>query len=193
MDEIKMEELKIAFAHYESTNQIQKADLHKRNKYFLFLLLAVSMLLFNIVYDKEFKSVIDLVVLKLTSGQGYINPGIVNSLILTFILWLSLLYFKSIITVDRGFRYIRKLEDSLNNLSNYIKIDREGAFYKDNRLNFSRRVGFIYKYVFPGLIGIISLFACIISLLNGVSIFSILEAVLAILIIYVVASFVFRK
>lgn len=188
-----IEEYKILYNHYVVTNEQQITYVHKRNKYFVYLLFVMSLQMLTTIYGANFLEVLNGVFGKWAGKNTNVDVIVINSIALTFTLWLSLLYYKSILTVERGFLYIRKIEEDINTLSSTIKIMREGKFYKDHKTIFSKRVRFIYKYIFPSLVVFISLGTTIVKMTLVINGFVLFELFLALLISYISMAFIFNK
>lgn len=187
-----MDNLEILYDHYKDTFNTQLKYVSIRDKQFISLLVLVSILIFYSFYGLELKSYLEVFVQK-----GEISKEIKNSVLegvlLFSILWVEVLYFKSVITVDRGNKYLHKIEKQISGIVKDIEITREGKFYIENRTTFSKSVGFIYKYIFPLSIPVITLLSILFSLFQEFLWTKSIDIIIWLLILYVSLAFIFRK
>ena len=136
--------LEIYYDHYKDTFQHQVRYIENRNRYFLLtILLTVVLSLF--IVDRNTSNTI---ICKIT-GLQELPFAHLNSVLLFCFLWILILYFQSMQTVERQYKYVHFLEDELNkNLTPFV-ISREGKLFKSDRTIATRLVTLIYKYFHP--------------------------------------------
>lgn len=188
-----MNELEIIYDHYNNTFNIQLQYISNRNKYFIYLLVLISVLIFNTLYGEEFKNYLLSIIIE-DSSLKKLNNSIFETILLYGIIWVLLLYFQLIITVDRGYKYLHRLEKTMNDNFKTIEITREDKFYTEHYTNYSNIVRSIYKYLFPLsiLCGVLSVYIYNLSDDDFIYI-KVLNGFLVLIIITIVIKFLFRR
>jgi hypothetical protein len=145
MDEKKLE---IYYDHYKDTFENQKNYLQKRNNYFLIGLVLLVTLSFQIS-NPEQSIQISNTLIKDKIGEITIDFAFINSILLFAFLWIVIMYFQINLLIERNYRYIKNIEETLSkNLSPY-EISREGKTYIKQLPWFSSVVHRIYSIFFP--------------------------------------------
>ena len=136
--------LEIYYDHYKDTFQHQVRYIENRNRYFLLtILLTVVLSLF--IVDRNTSNTI---ICKIT-GLQELPFAHLNSVLLFCFLWILILYFQSMQTVERQYKYIHFLEDELNKNMTAFVISREGKLFQSDTTIATRLVTLIYKYFHP--------------------------------------------
>lgn len=144
-DDKKFETL---FQHYNDTFQYVQGYSHVREKLFLFALIIILIMSFDITSTADSTKIISEIIEKKIGLQIVIKTAFIGS-----ILWFSLLsivirYFQINILIKRQYSYIHKLEDKLCTLGGEI-FHREGKAYFENYPLFAKWTWFLYTIIFP--------------------------------------------
>ena len=111
MEEIK---LQILSEHYKDTFLHMQGYLMLRSKRFFYLIIFVSVLLFQQYSPNFFQNVLSQVILKQIELKVDIDLSFVGSIIWFCLLGITVLYFQVNVLINRQYKYIHKLEIKLN-------------------------------------------------------------------------------
>lgn len=162
--------LEILYDHYKDTFQHQIKYMESRNRYFLYSLLLIGILFFQISFPDAAEDLVRSVTQKQIHDEFILDFSIVNSLFLFGLLWVLILYFQTNITIDKQFKYLHMVEEELSNQIAPLEITREGKFYRSNKALISKYIGMIYRIVYPICIMLSIIIKIIFDLKNSESI-----------------------
>ena len=180
----------LLYDHYKDTCQIQDRNVKKREVYTIALCVIVCILLL-------YSAIPDYVE---TATNSYLTQHIVDvtpefkyihTVLLFVFLWIWMQYCQVVLTIEKTYNYIHKIEPLLlSDNENKIVIDREGGSYLSNYPWLKDFVNFIYKFLFPLIILLVSAIKIILeiqnpTLYNTISDIVILAIVFIVSILYV--------
>ena len=144
-------------SHYSETFQVLKEVIGKRDRFFLYMLIVISLILVYMSAPTRVGGWINLF-LGTQAGADSKNIGaVIDVNFIGAILWLGLVsithtYFQTVLHVERQWNYLYQLEEQLSLPYNGLAFTREGRFYKDNRRLFSEWTKFIFWILCPLLL-----------------------------------------
>ncbi|WP_222433411.1 TIR domain-containing protein [Rummeliibacillus suwonensis] len=183
------------YDHYKETISYLKSDLIKRDRVTLYIfLLLISYFLVEL---KPLDSVLlaNKWVEKKVGFELNINYNILITALLLLLLNFAIKYFQICMNIERQYKYIHTLENSLNTFSGSKLITREGYSYLEEYPLLSALIHRIYYFLLP--IGIIfamgiKVFSILKNGLDFVSIINVLLSLLIILCTILYLLFVYR-
>lgn len=142
------------YDHYKDTCQIQRVACESRNKFFLFLMILVFVL-GAFTFDPRGCEDAAAAVL---AGYGFdllVSGRVVQTLLWIAVLYTYIRYLQFMMSIERGYLYLNKLEHELKNHG--CVIDREGDGYSMGWPLLSRAIDLLYKRFFIVLFEVVLL------------------------------------
>lgn len=153
-EDIKFE---VLYDHYKDTfNQIQK-HIRLRERLFAFILIIITLMLFQIFSPKESGEAISQFVVNRIGLNSPINTSFIGSVIWFILFSLTTRYFQTVVYIERQYNYIHKLEKRISLNYNKETFTREGKSYLNNYPLFSEWTWRLYTMIFPILLIIVVL------------------------------------
>jgi len=147
-------QLEVLSRHYSETFELVKADVAKRDRLFLYILIVIFVLLLYMSAPDAMSALLDNF-LKSRIGGGNQTPLIdvafMGAILLLGLLSLSHTYFQTVLHVERQYNYVYQLEKQLSQYFDEPAFSREGEFYKKHRRRFSGWTKTIFWWLFPSL------------------------------------------
>lgn len=138
--------------HYKDSFTHLKTYIQRRDRLFLWILIVITIMLFQIASPKESGEAISQFVVKLLELNEPIDISFIGSIIWFSLLSLVVRYFQMVVLIERQYKYIHMLEEQIS--SNYDKgvFTREGKSYLSDYPLFSKWASALYKNLFPILL-----------------------------------------
>lgn len=141
--------IELLCSHYKDSYDIHRETIKKRDILFYILLILMA---FFLIYTKQplaLSKSLDLYINKqtgITITKDIISFSTVFWILISVI---SLKYFQIVIEIERQYKYIHKIESTLqNHFLDGSSFTREGASYKNSNKYFNKWSKFIYGYFF---------------------------------------------
>lgn len=141
--------------HYKETFELLKAVTVKRDRFYLYILIVVFLLLLYMSAPIAISDWLNTFITEQSGGSGtYTYTGLIDSSFVGAILLLGLLvlshtYFQTVLHVERQYDYIYLLEEQLSGEYNGKAFIREGEHYRKNKRKFSNWTVFIFWVLSP--------------------------------------------
>jgi hypothetical protein len=150
--------LEFYYDHYKDSFQQLAKYLDNRIRYFLISLVLIVFLFLITIEPNTMNSAFIDWLSKQIGTTAKIDFAYVNHFLLFSLLWVLILYFQSVLTIEKSYKYIHFIEDELTKQMNPYIISREGKFYLGEKPKFVKLIGWFYKILFP-LTVILSIFS----------------------------------
>lgn len=152
------EKLSVLSNHYDKSIETLKSNIKSRDRYFLFVMIFISIALMQISYS-------DLLELMLIHFFDLKDTKILNHNVISVIVWASTFfcfvkYSQEHSAIERSYIYISELEKDINNNFNGTVFKKESSFYKENKTYIVKCNKYIFKYIFPMLFIIVIFYNC---------------------------------
>lgn len=149
--------LEVYYDHYKDTFSFLRDYIKERDRYFLYTLIILFIILFQVNNQIVIKDIVQHYVSSDLGSNASIDFNYINSLVLFVFLSVIVRYFQSNILIQRQYAYIHLVEEKL---TAYIQesncsITREGKSYLDGYPKVSYFIHRIYTVVFPVLLCIV--------------------------------------
>lgn len=136
------------FEHYNLTYEQQKEFLAKRDRFTIYILLTIVVYALLMSYPQTLTQTVDSYVKEtMNFGGTLINFGILNTGLIYLLLWLLMQYYQVCLTIEKWYDYLYSLEEKLSTQD--FKISREGKSYADSYPVLKNCVNFLYTWVLP--------------------------------------------
>ena len=144
--------LEVLHDHYKDTFTILQGHLQLRDRIFVFTLLAVTVILFQIFSPEGSGQAISQFVMSKLGLNSPIDTSFLGTIIWFATLALVVRYFQTVVYIERQYDYVHQLEEYLNRAYGSKIFTREGKFYLSRYPTFSRWTAFLYGVIFPALL-----------------------------------------
>ncbi len=137
------------YDHYKDTIFYLKKDIEKRDKttsYLFFILILYSLTEFQQI---DSSSVFNDLCKKYLGISLNVNYFLITTIILFLILICTIKYFQICMNIEKQYKYIHKIESTLNNMCDENIITREGYSYLKDYPLFSAFLHRIYNFFLP--------------------------------------------
>ena len=147
--------LEILSDHYNETFELQKSNVERRDRLFLYILVLLGIILLYVLTPNVIGNWIDSFIKNQINNQQPSNTSpVINTSFIGAILWFGLLslthtYFQSVLHVQRQYDYIYNLEEELSRYFDDKAFIREGKHYEKYKLKFSSWTKIIFWNLFP--------------------------------------------
>lgn len=150
------EKLQILSAHYSHTFDFLQTHLKKRDTLFMWVLLMLVIMLFQIYTPSESSSIVAQLIEKKLEVKTQFNFLFIQSAVWFVLLALIIKYFQSVIFIERQYSYLHSLENLLSSEYKEAAFTREGKSYLSNYPTFLNWASFLYTVLFPAILAIIT-------------------------------------
>ena len=150
------------YDHYKDTQEIIRNYISKRDKYTIILFCLLAIIAYFTI-DETTCSQIITEILNNKLGLSTIRFQVINILLLSSLLFISLQYYQICLNIEKSYHYIHNVENTLSEMSQ-INIDRESTSYLNNYPKTSKLAHIFYTYLLPLLIVGLLIFKLIIEL-----------------------------
>lgn len=147
--------LQILHDHYKDTFAHLQNHLKTRDRLFFFILVVVTLLLFQVFSPQEAGDAISQFVSQRLELKEPIDISIIGSVIWFSLLAIALRYFQTVVHIERQYAYIHGLEEQLSPNFDNKAFTREGKSYLSDYPLFSSWAHTLYTIVFPILLLVI--------------------------------------
>jgi len=148
--------------HYKDTFAILQRHLRLRDRTFAFILLAITVVLFQAFSPEGSGEIISEFVMGRLGVNRPIDISFLGNILWFATFALVVRYFQAVVYIERQYDYIHKLEEQINRSYGAKLVTREGRAYLSSYPKFSDWVAFLYGVVFPG-------FLLLVATLKGVA------------------------
>ncbi|MEW8491591.1 MAG: hypothetical protein AB2657_17970 [Candidatus Thiodiazotropha endolucinida] len=146
---METEKLNLLAEHYTHTFDFLQTHLKKRDKLFSGVLIMLTVMLFIIYTPKEISELANQILkenFKLTTTVNFLY---IQSIIWFVLMALSIKYFQSVVFIERQYKYLHNLEDTLSKEFENGEFTREGKAYLNNYPMLLNWASFLYSIIFP--------------------------------------------
>lgn len=130
------------YDHYKETNELCRNAQKQRDRYFLFMCIAIFALLMLSAYPAESVAMISEGIKEAAGFTLVVGLQVIQSFCWMLYLWVTLRYYQRSIYVERTYKYIDLLEKELG-------ITREGTAYAENYPAVLNVIHWVYQWFFP--------------------------------------------
>lgn len=139
-------------AHYDNTFERTLTIQKRRDRFFLWTVVFVVLLLLRLAAPTEIDSAIAEFARNRLGLQETPNVSMLSSVAWFAILGVVVPYYQAVVLNERYLPYLHKLEDRLSAYYDGVPFTREGKTYLDPSPLFTRWSGFLYTMLFPFLL-----------------------------------------
>lgn len=137
--------------HYKETIAYIREFEDRRDRFLLYILILVALLLIQLAYSSSSKNLITSIIIAVLDVNE--NTAI-DASILSPVIWFSLLalvvrYFQIVGHIQHRYRYVHELENIISPEFQDIGFTRHGKFYWTSKPVFSSWAQFLYQKIFP--------------------------------------------
>ena len=145
-----MSEEELLYDHYKDTNDLIQKTIEQRNKFFLWLVVVISLLFIFAVSPDTVMTVLCSYIMKEYNVDVSGQLTTIQSSLWVVLLFLSMRYYQSNVHAERSYSYLHSLEQRISNKYN-TQFDREGGNYLRNYPKLNDAMDFLYKIGFPAI------------------------------------------
>ena len=149
MEEFKMQ---LLHDHYKDTFFYIQEYLKLRDRLFLFILIVVTFMLFQLYSPVSAGEAVSHFITKKLELKSPIDITFIGSIIWFGLLSLVIRYFQTVVHIERQYKYIHQIEEQLSTHYENKAFTREGKSYIEDYPLFSSWAGILYTIVFPALL-----------------------------------------
>ncbi len=143
--------------HYKDTCNNCLSDAKKSREWLLLLIVVtLTLSLFQLFSPKDASEAIGKILTKQFDLPSTIDTSFLNSVLWFILLALIIRYYQAVIYIEKLYAYLQITENKINELLGEDLITREGKFYLQGYPHFSNLVHFLYTWIFPLLIILIT-------------------------------------
>lgn len=161
MADNKDTQLEVLSHHYSETFELLRADVAKRDRLFLYILVVIFLLLLYMSAPTAMSDLLNNFVSSQAGGDEQtrlIDVSFMGAILLLGLLSLSHTYFQTVLHVERQYNYVYQLENELSKHFDELAFIREGRFYRNQRRKFSTWTKVIFWILFPFLFLLFNIF-----------------------------------
>lgn len=161
MADNKDTQLEVLSHHYSETFELLRADVAKRDRLFLYILVVIFLLLLYMSAPTAMSDLLNNFVSSQAGGDEQtrlIDVSFMGAILLLGLLSLSHTYFQTVLHVERQYNYVYQLENELSKHFDELAFIREGKFYRNQRRKFSTWTKVIFWILFPFLFLLFNIF-----------------------------------
>jgi len=144
--------LQILHDHYKDTFFYIQEHIKLRDRLFLFILLVVTFMLFQLYSPVSAGEAVSHFITKKLELKSPIDITFIGSIIWFGLLSLVVRYFQTVVHIERQYKYIHQIEEQLSSEYANKVFTREGKAYLNDYPLFSRWAWILYTIVFPALL-----------------------------------------
>lgn len=144
--------LEVLNDHYKDSVNYLQAFLRNRDKFFFYILITISVMLYQIYLPIDAKDMVGDLITKTLNLNKAVDASYVGTIIWFILLAFIVRYFQTVVYIENQYKYIHKLEDQLCAFYNNNAFTREGQTYLRNYKKFSKWIKKLYSIVFPLLL-----------------------------------------
>ena len=152
---MEQEKLSLLHDHYKETFTHIQNYLKLRDRLFVYVLLVITLMLFQMYSPSGSTGVISELLTKKLELKTPIDISFLSSIIWFALLSLVVRYYQTVVYIERQYDYIHTIEDQLSPEYDHKAFIREGKAYLKNYPLFSSWVCILYTIVFPILFSVI--------------------------------------
>jgi len=145
-------QLQLLHDHYKDTFFYIQEYIKLRDRLFLFILIVVTLLLFQVYSPVESGEAVSQFITKKLELKSPIDITFIGSIIWFGLLSLVVRYFQTVVHIERQYKYIHQIEEQLSAEYANKVFTREGKSYLNDYPLFSSWAWILYTIVFPTLL-----------------------------------------
>ena len=150
------EKLNLLYDHYKDTFSLITAQNKLRDKLFIYLLIAITFMFLQINAVEQINDIGIKLAEKFLGVSLSLSPEFIGGMFWFVTLSLVIKYAQTLVSIEKQYDYIHKLESKIDNEYGDTKIfSREGHSYLDNYPKFSSWVWILYTMIFPAILLIV--------------------------------------
>ena len=149
MEDAKMQ---LLYDHYKDTFFYIQEYLKFRDRLFLFILIVVTLMLFQVYSPAESGEAVSQFITKKLELKSPIDITFIGSIIWFGLLSLVVRYFQTVVHIERQYKYVHQIEEQLSIHYENKAFTREGKSYLEDYPLFSSWAWILYTIVFPTLL-----------------------------------------
>lgn len=142
----------LLYDHYKDTFFYIQEYLKFRDRLFLFILVVVTLMLFQVYSPSESGEAVSQFITKKLELKSPIDITFIGSIIWFGLLCLVVRYFQTVVHIERQYKYIHQIEEQLSAEYANKVFTREGKSYLNDYPLFSSWAWILYTIVFPALL-----------------------------------------
>jgi hypothetical protein len=154
---VATDKLQILSEHYSQTFDFLQTHLKKRDRLFMWVLLILVIMLFQVYTPSEASNLIAQLIEKKLEIKIQFNLFYIQSVIWFVLLAVVIKYFQSVIFIERQYSYLHSLEDLLSSEYEETAFIREGKSYLNHYPVFLNWASFLYTILFPAILAVITI------------------------------------
>ena len=183
--------LEILNDHYKDTFNHLQEFLKTRDRLFFWVLVVITLMLYQIFLPIEAKDVIGHIITKSLNLDNAVDASFICSVIWFSLLAIVVRYFQTVINIENKYKYIHELEDQISIYYKNKAFIREGKTYLKDYWKFSKWIKRLYVIIFPALLLIViaAKMHNEISISTGLSILLVFNFLVSISIVFFVALY----
>lgn len=147
--------LEILNDHYKDSFNHLREFLKTRDKLFFWIIIVVTLMLYQIFLPIEAKDVVGNIITKTLKLDENVDASFICSIIWFSLLAVVVKYFQTVLNIETQYKYIHKLEDQLALCYENNAFTREGKTYFKDYWKFSKWIKRLYVIIFPSLLLIV--------------------------------------
>ena len=182
--------LQLLHDHYKDTFFYIQEYIKLRYRLFLFILIVVTLMLFQVYSPSEFGKAVSQFITKKLELKSPINITFIGSILWFGLLSLVVRYFQTVVHIERQYKYIHQIEEQLSAEYANKVFTREGKSYLNDYPLFSSWAWILYTIVFPTLLVVLVIVKIVGEIYQAGSI-SLLISVNVIIALFIVLSTLF--
>lgn len=186
------ERLGILAEHYRDTFDHQRSYIARRDRLFLFALVALVALAFRGTNAEQSELVVALLLKQALGAEAGLDGGFI-----AVILWFAFYcivsrYFQACVTVERQYEYIEKVEEEIAALYESDVLSRESRHYLAKYPAISNWLDFVYKWIFPLAVVAVAAWNCYVEILRrGICTTTVIVVAIALSLVFTTLLFLY--
>ena len=150
--------LEILHDHYKDSFSYLYGYIKQREKLFVFVLVVIFLQFLQISFSDQYIEAFNAFIEQKINFNFLVGKGFLNNILWFLLFSISLRYFQTNVLINRQYDYLHGLEERICTKTGEEKyISREGKQYLENYPLFSDWVHFVYTWIFPILLILVSL------------------------------------
>jgi hypothetical protein len=157
MDPTDDKKIEILYAHYSDTFAVIQSHIRQRDRYFLGILAVIAIMSFQIALPTESGDVMADLFRRHIGVESVPSISFLSSIIWATLMFVVVRYYQTNVGLERQYRYIHALEETLQAHYSGVAFSREGKHYLTDYPLFSAATSRLYTLVFPVSLVLVSI------------------------------------
>ncbi len=128
--------LEIAAEHYRDSFEILQNRIKHRERFFFFVICILIIMLFELYAPECALKITDESLKKHVGIETHVDFSFISSVVWFCLLSVSIKYFQAVVSIERQYKYIHKIEEYLSKEFSGELFTREGRTYLNNYPHF---------------------------------------------------------